>query len=62
MSEKVIDISIAIAERDELTICRLWDKFQKAAEELYSWRDYESLLLLLKAIDAVKWHIVKHRD
>jgi hypothetical protein len=57
--DKIIDIRRAVEERDELVICRLWDDFQEAAVELYTYRDYESLVLVLKAIEAVKCSIAK---
>jgi hypothetical protein len=56
---KVIDLSAALDERDELAICRLWDAFQEASVELYTYRDYESLVLVLQSIENVKRHIVK---
>jgi hypothetical protein len=56
---KVIDLSAVLEERDELAICRLWDDFRDAAAELFEYRDYESLVLVLKAIEKVKTTIHK---
>lgn len=56
---KVIDLSAVLDERAELVVCRLWNAFREAAEELYIYRDYESLALVLQSIENVKRHIVR---
>lgn len=54
---KIVDLSIVREEQEERETCRLWDEFHDAAAALYTYRDYDELVVLLQIIERVKTRI-----